>query len=49
MSCWNYENMGASARPENNKYIKKIFEYIGISDRPGYSPYEERTFTNPAV
>ena len=49
MSYWNYENIGASARPENKKYIQKIFKYIGISDRPGYSPYEERTFTNPAV
>ena len=36
MSHWDYENVGASALPENRKYVQKIFEYIGYASEPEY-------------
>lgn len=49
MSYWNYQNLGASAKPENRNFIRKIFDYIGINQSPEYSAYEDRSFNTPDI
>ena len=50
MSHWDYENIGASATPENKKYVQKIFEYIGYAPEPDYAPDgDECSFSDPEV
>ena len=50
MSYWDYRNIGASATPENKKYVQKIFEYIGYAPKPDYSPEDEEcSFDCPEV
>lgn len=50
MGCWDYTNVGASAKPENKKYVEKIFEYIGYAAEPDYAPDgEECSFREPDV
>ncbi len=51
MSSWDYINIGASVLPENKKYVKQIFKYIGFGERPagGDGAYEEAFFDDPDV
>ena len=50
MGYWDYENVGASATPENIKHVQKIFEYIGFAPKPYYDPEGDETFfINPVV
>ena len=49
MGYWDYENVGASATPENKKYVQKIFEYIGYAPKPEYDEYDECSFFAPEV
>ena len=50
MSRWDYENVGASATPENRKYVQKIFEYIGYAPEPEYAQDDpECRFRDPDV
>lgn len=50
MGHWDYENVGASATPDNKKYVQKIFEYIGYGLTPDYAEDgEECSFSYPDV
>ena len=50
MGHWDYENVGASAKPKNKKYVEKIFEYIGYGPNPDYAADgDECSFYNPEV
>lgn len=50
MGYWDYQNVGASAMPENKKHLEKIFEYIGYASEPDYAPDgEECSFDYPDV
>ena len=50
MGHWDYQNIGASASPENKKHVEKIFEYIGYAPTPDYAEDgEECSFDYPVV
>ena len=61
MSGWNFSNIGASSNPDNIRYISKIFEYLGISEKPAWSAaaYDkepvwvtgafDKSFSNPEI
>ena len=46
MGWWSYKNIGASARPENIQFVRKIFEYIGYAPKPATTAgdYDECIF-----
>ena len=44
MGRWDYKNVGASAEPENMKFVEKIFEYLGYGGLPETSDGEECSF-----
>ena len=47
MGSWRFKNVGASAKPEQRKHVEKIFEYIGIAEKPAWSAgaYDECIFS----
>ena len=51
MGSWRFKNVGASAKPEQRKHVEKIFEYIGIAEKPAWSAgaYDECIFSDPDV
>ncbi len=49
MGSWNFKNIGASANHEHKQNIKKIFTYIGYSDKPAYQGQEDCMFLDPDV
>ena len=49
MSHWNYTNVGASAKPENKRYVEKIFEYIGYNPDSEYNDYDKCSFYKPDI
>ena len=44
MGSWDYKNIGASAEPENKRFIEKIFNYLGYSGAPETSDGDECSF-----
>lgn len=50
MGHWDYTNVGASAKPENIKRVKKIFEYIGYAaEADNSSCMDDCSFDEPDV